>query len=186
MFSSYKTQSLAALIAVSATLTGCDAEEKKQQFTERNVEVEAELPKEYVQGQETLEIAQKFLVAAGSGDGATLSDLMADDFVWHNEGDDSLPWIGNWEGKDTVLGTFMPAFGAGLSTTSWTTDYSMASGDQAVFMGTMSAIANNSGADTGTFSWAVRVHVADGKVKSWNWFEDSFAVSKAYRTENEQ
>ena len=74
----------------------------------------------------------------------------------------------------------MPKFSAGLKTTSWTTDYSFANGDQAVFIGSMSAIANNSGVDTGKFSWAVRVHVEEGKVKSWNWFEDSYAVSKAY------
>jgi hypothetical protein len=47
-------------------------------------------------------------------------------------------------------------------------------------MGSMSAIANNTGKDTGKFSWAVRVHVVDGKVKRWNWFEDSYAVSQAY------
>lgn len=140
----------------------------------------SELKAETLQGQETLKVAQSFLEAAGSGDMDTLSALMADDFVWHNEGDSSIPWIGNWEGKDTVLNTFLPAFGAGLQTTSWTTDYSMARGDQAIFMGTMSATANNSGADTGTFTWAVRVEVKDGKVKSWNWLEDSFAVSQAY------
>lgn len=111
---------------------------------------------------------------------ATLQGLMADDFVWRNEGDKTLPWIGTWEGKDTVLTTFLPAFGAGLTTTSWTTDYAMAAGNQAVFIGTMSATANASGGETGTFSWAVRVHVEDGLVKSWNWFEDSYAVSKAY------
>ncbi|MFA0654588.1 nuclear transport factor 2 family protein [Vibrio sp. 10N.222.49.C12] len=135
------------------------------------------------QSAKTLEVAQAFLRAAGSGDMEKLSTLMADDFVWHNEGDDSIPWIGNWESKETVLNTFLPRFGAGLKTTSWTTDYSFANGDQAVFMGTMSATANNTGADTGKFSWAVRVQVVDGKVKSWNWFEDSFAVSKAYHTE---
>ncbi|OEE91192.1 hypothetical protein BCU68_08530 [Vibrio sp. 10N.286.49.B3] len=135
------------------------------------------------QSAKTLEVAQAFLWAAGSGDMEKLSTLMADDFVWHNEGDDSIPWIGNWESKETVLNTFLPRFGAGLKTTSWTTDYSFANGDQAVFMGTMSATANNTGADTGKFSWAVRVQVVDGKVKSWNWFEDSFAVSKAYHTE---
>lgn len=130
---------------------------------------------------QTLETAQAFLYAAGNGDMDTLSSLMADDFVWHNEGDTSLPWIGGpWEGRDTVLNEFLPKFGAGLSTTSWTTDYSFANGDQAVFMGTMSATAQNTGVDTGKFSWAVRVHVEDGKVKSWNWFEDSYAVSQAY------
>lgn len=129
---------------------------------------------------DTLETAKRFLSAAGTGDMATLTELMADDFVWHNEGDKRLPWIGTWEGKDTVLNTFLPAFGKGLTATSWTTDYSFASGSQAVFMGSMSAKANKSGENTGTFSWAVRVHVENGKVKSWNWFEDSYAVSAAY------
>ena len=127
-----------------------------------------------------MQTAEAFLTAAGTGDMATLQGLMADDFVWRNEGDKTLPWIGTWEGKDRVLTAFLPAFGAGLTTTSWTTDYAMAAGNQAVFIGTMSAIANASGGETGTFSWAVRVHVKDGFVKSWNWFEDSYAVSKAY------
>lgn len=135
---------------------------------------------EHKNSSETLDTAQAFLYAAGSGDMETLNKLMADDFIWHNEGDSNIPWIGNWEGKKTVLNEFLPKFGAGLKVTSWTTDYSFANGDQAVFIGTMSAIANKSGVDTGKFSWAVRVHVEDGKVKSWNWFEDSYAVSKAY------
>lgn len=132
------------------------------------------------QTQQTLQIAQSFLGAAGSGDMDTLNDLMADDFVWHNEGDKSIPWIGTWEGKETVLNQFLPTFGAGLKTTSWTTDYSFAKDDQAVFIGTMAADAINTGESTGPMSWAVRVQVVDGKVKSWNWFEDSFAVSRAF------
>ncbi|MEZ8945833.1 nuclear transport factor 2 family protein [Vibrio sp. 10N.247.311.12] len=133
-----------------------------------------------VDSAKTLETAQAFLWAAGSGDMAKLESLMADDFVWHNEGDADIPWIGNWESKEKVLNTFFPLFGVGLKVTSWSTDYSFVNGDQAVFMGSMSAIANESGVDTGKFSWAVRVQVEDGKVKSWNWFEDSYAVSKAY------
>lgn len=128
----------------------------------------------------TLGTAQAFLEAAGMGDMDKLNALMRDDFVWHNEGDSSIPWIGTWEGKQKVLQEFLPAFGAGLKTTSWTTDYSFAKGEHAVFIGTMSADANNTGKSTGSFSWAVRVHVIDGKVKSWNWFEDSYAVSQAY------
>lgn len=131
----------------------------------------------------TLQTAEAFLGAVGMGDMDTLKNLMSDDFVWHNEGDTRLPWIGTWKGKDTVLNTFLPAFGAGLKTTGWTTDYQFSNGNQAVFMGTMSTDANTTGQGTGTFSWAVRVHVEDGKVKGWNWFEDSFAVSKAYHGE---
>lgn len=128
----------------------------------------------------TLEVAQAFLWAAGSGDMEKLKSLMADDFVWHNEGDSKLPWIGNWKGKDVVLNEFFPKFGAALKTTSWTTDYNFVNGDQAVFMGSMSAIANRSGVDSGKFNWAVRVQVADGKVVSWTWLEDSYAISRAY------
>lgn len=136
------------------------------------------------QSDQTLVVAQSFLEAAGSGNGEKLMELMSDDFVWHNEGDTSIPWISNddWKGKEIVFGTFMPAFGSGLKVTSWTTDYRFSKGDQAVFMGTMSAITTNSDVDTGKFSWAVRVYVENGKVKSWNWFEDSYAVSKAYHS----
>lgn len=161
-------------------LMACGASNSDSANSASVVKSKNNLPANYIQGQETLRVAQSFLGAAGSGDIATLSNLMADDFVWHNEGDSSVPWIGNWEGKETVLTKFLPSFGGGLKTTSWTTDYSLADGDQAVFMGTMSATANNSDVNTGKFSWAVRVNVEDGKVKSWNWFEDSFAVSQAY------
>lgn len=180
MPNTFKMITLITAISAAAFLSACSASNATPQNTVKDTEVMTKLPVDYIQGQETLKVAQAFLQAAGGGDGATLNTLMTDDFVWHNEGDKTIPWIGNWEGKNTVMGTFMPLFGAGLKTTSWTTDYSMASGDQAVFMGTMSAIANKSGAPTGTFSWAVRVNVVDGKVKSWNWFEDSFAISKAY------
>lgn len=137
---------------------------------------------ENTKADETLAIAKAFLGAAGSGDGDTLKTLMADDFFWHNEGDKRIPWIGTWKGKEVVFTQFMPEFGAGLKVTSWTTDYSFSSESHAVFMGTMSAIATNTGVDTGKFNWAVRVHVENQKVKSWNWFEDSYAVSRAYHS----
>lgn len=132
------------------------------------------------QSAQTLAISQSFLEAAGSGDTTKLGELMSDDFVWHNEGDTSIPWIGNWAGKETVLTQFLPAFTAGLDVTSWTTDYSFVKANQAVFIGTMSTITTHSRIDTGSFSWAVRVHVEDGKVLAWNWFEDGYALSKAY------
>lgn len=177
-----KSVFITAVIAVTATLSACGDPSDVSKPVEQKNSITAELPVDYVLGKETLKVAEAFLIAAGSGDGETLNRLMADDFLWHNEGDKTIPWIGDWVGKSVVFREFMPAFGAGLKATSWTTDYRIASGEQAVFMGKMSAIALNSGADTGEFSWAVRVHVEDGKVKSWNWFEDSFAVSQAYHS----
>ena len=132
------------------------------------------------QGEATLRTAEAFLKAAGMGDGETLKKLMDESFVWRNEGDESIPWIGVWKGEKEVFEKFMPAFGAGLKTTSWETEHSFVNKDQAVFMGTMSATLIASGAETGEFSWAVRVEVKDGKVLSWNWFENSYAISKAF------
>ncbi|WP_375276428.1 nuclear transport factor 2 family protein [Alteromonas australica] len=132
------------------------------------------------QSNQTLETAKAFLWAAGSGDMKTLDALMTEDFVWANEGDGRIPWIGTWEGKDVVMNEFLPAFGGGLKTTHWSTDFSFASGSDAVFMGTMSADVLKTGKNTGQFNWAVRVHVENGKVKRWTWLENSFAVSQAY------
>lgn len=168
---------LAFVIGAVIAISGCTHTNDSTDKFELNTEVKED--------QQTLQVAESFLGAAGSGDMETLSTLMADDFVWHNEGDPTIPWIGNWEGKDVVLNQFLPTFGAGLQTQSWSTDYSMAMGDQAIFMGTMSGKTTASGAETGVFSWAVRVHVVDGKVKSWNWFEDSFAISKAYHSDSQ-
>ena len=127
----------------------------------------------------TLDTAFAFMDAMGKGDMDGLSALMADDMVWHNEGDKSLPWIGNWEGKDAVLG-FLQVYSENLQTLAWDTEDSFASGDTAAFFGTMNAKLTKSGKETGTFTFALRVKVADGKVTLWNWFEDSYAISQAY------
>ncbi|MEM8547118.1 MAG: nuclear transport factor 2 family protein [Pseudomonadota bacterium] len=144
------------------------------------VQDQSQLEPEAMQDANTLAVAKAFMGAAGAGDRGTLETLMAADFVWHNEGDGALPWIGTWRGKEVVLNEFLPAFGAGLATTSWSTDYAMSDGQYAIFMGTMAATATASGQPTGEFTWAVRVHVVDDLVQSWTWLEDSFAVSQAF------
>ncbi|MEM7210112.1 MAG: nuclear transport factor 2 family protein [Pseudomonadota bacterium] len=165
-------KSVIPLIAILALLSACASNPNS-----------AETRSATAQEAETLQTAQAFLQAAGSGDGEALNKLMSEDFYWHNEGDSRIPWIGTWRGKEAVFGQFMPAFGAGLRVTEWNTEYSFVTADQAVFIGSMSADATTTGRNTGSMSWAVRVHVKDGKVKSWNWFEDSYAVSKAFHGE---
>jgi ketosteroid isomerase-like protein len=56
------------------------------------------------QSQATLDTVMGFMGAMGSGDMETMLSLMADDMVWHNEGDAAVPWIGPWEGKDAIFG----------------------------------------------------------------------------------
>lgn len=129
--------------------------------------------------QATLDTAMAFMEAMGKGDMEAMSALMADDMVWHNEGDKSMPWIGPWEGKDAIF-KFLGVFSSNLQTTLWETENAFASGDTAAFFGRMNGTTTESGQEIGEFTFALRVKVRDGQVILWNWFEDSYAVSNAY------
>ncbi len=129
--------------------------------------------------QETFDIVMGFMGAMGSGDMETMLSLMADDMVWHNEGDKALPWIGPWNGKDKIL-AFLPVFGENFKTTEWENTDAFASGDTVAVFGKMNGVTTRSGKEIGEFTFAMRAKVRDGKVVLWNWFEDSYAVSQAY------
>lgn len=129
--------------------------------------------------QASLDAVMGLMSAMGSGDMVTMSSLMADDMVWHNEGDAALPWIGPWEGKEAIFG-FLGLFGENLKTTKWENSDVLASGETVAVFGSMNGITTKSGKETGEFTFALRAKVRDGQVVLWNWFEDSYAVSKAY------
>ena len=129
--------------------------------------------------QATLDTVMAFMGAMGSGDMETVDALMADDMVWRNEGDASLPWLGPWQGKEEIF-AFLGVFGANFQTTKWENTDVLASGDTVAVFGNMNGITTHSGKEIGDFTFALRAKVRDGKVVLWNWFEDSFAVSQAY------
>lgn len=131
------------------------------------------------QTQASLQTVMAFMGAMGSGDSETVGNLMADDMVWQNEGDATLPWIGTWDGKARVF-QFMDLFGQNFQTTAWQNEDAFAKGDTVAVFGRMNGITTRSGAEIGGFSFALRARTRDGKVVLWQWFEDSFAVSKAY------
>ena len=129
--------------------------------------------------QATFDTVMTFMGAIGSGDMETATALMADDMVWMNSGDKSMPWIGPWNGKEEIL-KFLPIFGANFQTTAWENTDAFALGDTVAVFGKMNGITTHSGKEIGEFTFALRAKVLDGKVVLWNWFEDSFAVSQAY------
>lgn len=129
--------------------------------------------------QASFDTVMAFMAAMGQGDMDKMSALMADDMVWHNEGDKSLPWIGPWNGKQEIF-DFLGTFGANFQTTEWENTDAFASGDTVAVFGKMNGITTKSGAEIGQFTFALRAKVRGGKVTLWHWFEDSFAVSKAY------
>ena len=132
------------------------------------------------ESEKTMETAMAFMGAMTGGDMETMIGLMHEDMVWQNEGDLSVPWIGPWEGKQTILEDFLPVFGAGFQTLKWESEDAFASGDTAAFFGKMIGRATNTEQETNEFTWALRVKVKDGQIILWNWFEDSYQVSKAY------
>jgi len=129
--------------------------------------------------QASFDTVMAFMGAMGGGDMETMNSLMADDMVWMNEGDKSLPWIGPWDGKEAILG-FLGVFSANFQTTEWENTDAFAHGDTVAIFGNMNGITTKSGKEIGEFTFALRAKVRDGQVVLWNWFEDSFAVSQAY------
>ena len=129
--------------------------------------------------QASLDTVMAFMGAMGGGDMDGMSKLMADDMVWHNEGDKTLPWIGIWEGKDVIF-EFLGIFSKNLETTLWENTDAFASGDTVAVFGKMNGNLTRTGKETGEFTFALRAKVRDGQVVLWHWFEDTFAVSQAY------
>lgn len=129
--------------------------------------------------QESFDVVMGFMAAMGAGDMEKTGSLMAEDMVWHNEGDSSLPWIGIWEGKETIF-KFLGVFSSNLKTTLWENSDAFAFGDTVAVFGKMNGVTTASEQEIGEFSFALRAKVKDGKVILWHWFEDSFAVSHAY------
>ena len=131
------------------------------------------------QTQASFDTVMAFMGAMGSGDMEKMSALMADDMVWHNEGDESLPWIGGATGKENIF-KFLGVFSENLQTTMWENTDAFASGDTVAVFGKMNGITPHSGKEIGEFTFALRAKVREGQVVLWHWFEDSFAVSQAY------
>jgi len=129
--------------------------------------------------QASFDTVMAFMGAVGTGDMETVNALMADDMVWQNEGDSTMPWIGPWNGKEEIL-AFLPVFGENFKTTAWENTDAFAFGDTVAVFGKMNGITTKSGKEIGDFTFALRAKVRDGKVVLWNWFEDSYAVSNAY------
>ena len=129
--------------------------------------------------QAAFDTVMAFMGAMGSGDMPRMAALMADDMVWQNEGDPSLPWIGTWTGKEAIFG-FLGNFSENVQVTHWENTDAFASGDTVAVFGRMRLLTTKSGSETKDFTFALRAKTRNGQVILWNWFEDSFAVSSAF------
>lgn len=131
--------------------------------------------------QASFDTVMAFMGAMGTGDMDTMGSLMADNMIWHNEGDPELPWIGTWQGKETIF-AFLGTFSQNVQVTHWKNEDVFASGDTVAVFGRMKLKLTGSGKETDEFTFALRAKVRDGQVVLWNWFEDTFAVSQAFHS----
>lgn len=131
--------------------------------------------------QASFETVMSFMDAMGSGDMETMDKLMADDMVWHSEGDTSLPWVGETFGEEAIF-EFLGVFSTNFQTTKWGNSDAFASGYTVAAFGRMYGMTTHSGKEIGEFTFAQRAKVRDGPVVSWNWLEDSLAISQAYHS----
>lgn len=129
--------------------------------------------------QASFDTVMAFMDAMGGGDIDAMGALMADDMTWHNEGDKSLPWIGETVGKENIF-KFLGVFSSNLQTTLWENEDAFASGNTVSVFGRMNATLTKTGKPTGEFTFALHAKVRGGQIVLWNWLEDSFAVSQAY------
>ncbi|SEB42063.1 hypothetical protein SAMN04489761_0605 [Tenacibaculum sp. MAR_2009_124] len=174
---------LISIFGIVLFLVSCNAEKKNNNDSEKQVTKtieRSEADKLAVESQKTLDIANTFMTAMSKGDMEEMASLMHDDMIWQNAGDSNLPWMGPWKGKKTILEEFLPAFEAGFITKKWEPTDSFAKGNTAAYFGQMIGQLKHSGKKTKEFTYALRVKIKDGKIILWNWFEDSFEVSKAY------
>ena len=129
--------------------------------------------------QASFDTVMAFMASMNEGPDA-MSPVMADDMVWRNEGDKTIPWVhGGIRGKEAIF-EFLGVFGGGLQTTKWENTDAFASGDTVAVFGVMNGVTTVNGNEIGEFSFALRAKVRDGQVVLWHWFEDSFALSQAY------
>lgn len=175
---------LIMLFTASCLFMSCDMSKKEKSEAVEDAKTAvleaSEADKLAKESQATLDLANAYMAAMGSGDMDAVADLMHDDMVWQNAGDPSLPWMGPWNGKKAILEEYFPAFGAGFVTKKWEPTDAIANGDTAAYFGQMIGLLNNSGKETEEFTYALRVKVKDGKIILWNWFEDSLEVSRTF------
>lgn len=173
---------LVVCLLVFGMLHGCNQTESFQEKSSGLDETSSVVDIEKDMSNTAKGIADDYMAAMNSGDMEKMVNLMHDDMVWQNGGDSRMPWIGPWKGKKIILEKFLPTFMENFKTTEWITEDAFASGDVVAYFGRMKGITTKSGAETKEFDFALRVKVKDGKIILWNWFEDSFEISRAFNS----
>ncbi len=112
------------------------------------------------------------LIGAGDIDGAVA--MHADDIVVHFPGPpEELPWAGTWSGAKAA--EWYAALGGALDIRQLGQHHIIAEGDKVVVTGDEVSASRKSGKEYSA-DWCFLFTVRDGKIASWQGYEDTHAI----------
>lgn len=120
----------------------------------------------------------KIFEAFGRGDVAYILDQCADDVRFTSHLDASVPWAGEFSGKANVA-SFFQALGGAVEVADHPVTSLVAQGNTVVATGDVSFRVRESG-KSGTSAWVYIWKLADGKVQSYDQFNDA-GLALAFR-----
>jgi ketosteroid isomerase-like protein len=112
----------------------------------------------------------KIFEAFGRGDVGYILDQLADDARFVSHLDSSVPWAGEYSGKDEVASYFQ-ALGGSVEVADHPVDTLVAQGDTVVATGDVSFRVRETG-KAGSSRWVYIFTLADGQVQSYDQFND--------------
>jgi hypothetical protein len=117
------------------------------------------------------EQVKKIFEAFGRGDVGYILDQLADDARFVSHLDPVVPWAGDFKGKEEVA-RFFQALGGSVEVTGHPVNSLVAQGDTVVAMGDVSFQVRETG-KAGSSSWVYIFKLADGRVQSYDQFNDA-------------
>jgi ketosteroid isomerase-like protein len=127
---------------------------------------------------ENTERVTKVFEAFGRGDVKYILDQLAEDVRFVSHLDPSVPWAGEYSGKDAVAQYFQ-ALGGAVDVSDHPVEAVVAQGDTVVAMGEVSFRVRDTG-KTGSSSWVYIWTLANGEIQSYEQFNDT-GLADAFR-----
>ena len=119
---------------------------------------------------ENTEHVAKIFEAFGRGDVAYILDQLADDVRFVSHLDPTVPWAGEYSGKDNVA-RFFQALGSSVQVADHPVTALVAQGDTVVATGDVSFHVRETG-KAGSSKWVYIWKLANGQVQSYDQFND--------------
>ncbi|MDM0114378.1 nuclear transport factor 2 family protein [Variovorax sp. J22R133] len=128
--------------------------------------------------QDNIKTVQQIYAAFGQGNIPAILGQLTADVAWVNAGPESVPYARRRQGVDAVQ-SFFASLGANVEVQSFEPKEFFASGDRVVVLGAWTARAKPTGKSFAS-DWAMAWTLRDGKVTSFQSYEDTHAVAAAF------